>query len=294
MPTYTTYDTVGIKEDISDVISNLSPTKTPFVSLIGKDSTKSRTFQWMEDSLAAAAANAQIEGADSTDMTLAAPVMRSNTTQILSKAFKISATEDAVDQYGRAKETAYQTVKVGAELKRDLELNLIGVSQALVVGTSGAARKTASANQMVAAGLITAGGTAALTEAKILTAAQTAFTAGADPSFLMIKPADALIVAGFTGASGRYREITGDSRKLVNVVDLYVSPFGEYKVVLNRFQLTAEAWLLDPSMWKLVTLRPWTREPLAKVGDADRTLIVGEFGLKNTNYSSSALINALT
>lgn len=294
MPTYTTYDTVGMKEDVSDVISRLTPTKTPFLSMIGKDTTKSRLFQWLEDTLAAPAVNAAIEGADATDATLTPPTLRTNNTQILTKTFKISATEDTVDQYGRAKETAYQTVKAGAELKRDLETALIGVNQAAVMTVVGTARKTASAIAQVDAGMITAGGTAALTEGKILAAGQTAFNAGAEPSILMIKPADSLVVAGFTGSAGRTREMSGDTKKVVNVVDLYVSPFGEYKVVLNRFQLASTAWLLDPEMWKLVTLRPWTRTPLAKVGDADRTMLVGEFGLKNTNFSSSALINALT
>jgi hypothetical protein len=74
------------------------------------------------------------------------------------------------------------------------------------------------------------------------------------------------------------------------VIDLYVSPFGEYKVVLNRQLLPTVAWLLDPSMWKDVTLRSWTRTPLAKTGDSNRQMVVGEYGLKNTNYLSSPLI----
>lgn len=294
MATYTTYDTVGIKEDVSDVISNLTPTKTPFLSLIGKDSTKNRLFQWLEDTLAAPRVNAALEGADAASATLTPPTLRSNNTQILEKTIAVSGTEDAVDQYGRAKESAYQIVKGGAELKRDLETALIGVSQAAVMTVVGTARKTASANQMVDAAVTTAGGTAALTEAKILANAQALYNEGADASIMMIKPADSLIVAGFTGAAGRQREFSGDTKKVVNVVDLYVSPFGEYKVVLNRFQLSSHAWLLDPSAWKLVTLRPWTRTPLAKTGDSDKSQLLGEFGLKNTNFKSSGLINALT
>jgi len=45
MAQYTTYDTVGIKEDVSDVISNIAPTKTPFQTMIGSDKTKNRLFQ---------------------------------------------------------------------------------------------------------------------------------------------------------------------------------------------------------------------------------------------------------
>lgn len=290
MTIYTTYDTVGIKEDVSDVISNVSPTKTPFTAMIGTDSTKNRQFQWLEDTLADPTMNAQVEGADASDMTITPPNMRNNVTQIFSKSFGISATEDAVDQHGRAKETAYQVIKRGKELKRDKELAYIGVDQAQVFTNSATARHTASATKMVDSSVTIDGAAGHLTEAMILSAGQAGFTAGSDPSYLMIKPADSLIVAGFTGAAGRYREMTGDTKKLVNAVELYVSPFGELKVVLNRQLLSTVAWLLDPEMWKDVTLRSWTREPLAKTGDSQRQLLVGEYGLKNTNYKSSPLI----
>jgi len=291
MPTYTTYDTVGIKEDVSDVISNLTPTKTPFLTLIGSDKTKSRKFEWLEDELAAVRDNAKLEGFEATDATITPPVHRENYTQILEKTFKISETEDAVDQYGRAKETAYQTVKAGKELKRDLENAFIGVDQAAVIGNSSTTpRRTASATKMVDASVTIDGAAAALSESMILSAGQAAYTAGAAPTYLMVKPSDSLKVAGFAAAAGRTRQVPTDSRKLVNVIDLYVSPFGEYKVILNRFLKSDVAWLLDPEMWKNVTLRGWTRSPLAKSGDSNRQMIVGEFGLKNTNFKSSALI----
>lgn len=298
MATYTTYDTVGIKEDVSDTISNLTPTKTPFLSLIGSDKTKSRKFEWLEDSLADPRDNAQVEGFEASDATLTPPAMRENYTQILEKTFKISETEDAVDQYGRAKETAYQTVKAGKELKRDLEHAFVGIDQAGVLSTSNVARRTASATQMVDAAVTVtadggAGAPAALSEAMVLQAGQAGYEEGSEPTYLMIKPADSLVVAGFTNSAGRTREIDGDSRKIVNVIDLYVSPFGEYKVVLNRQLLATVAWLLDPEMWQNVTLRNWTRTPLAKTGDSNRQMLVGEFGLKNKNFKSSPLIKNL-
>lgn len=290
MATYTTYDTVGIKEDVDGVISNLTPTKTPFVSLIGKDKTTSRKFEWMEDDLAAPRDNANVEGFEASDSTLTPPAMRDNYTQIFEKTFKISETEDAIDQHGRAKETAYQTVKAGKELKRDLEFAYIGHDQAKVIGDKTVtARRTASATQMVDASVTEDGLGAALSEAMVLSAGQKAYEEGAEPSYLMIKPSDSLVVAGFANAAGRSREI-GNERKIVNVVDLYVSPFGEYKVVLNRFQLATTAWLLDPEMWADVTLRGWTRTPLAKTGDSNRQMLVSERGLKNKNFKSSALI----
>lgn len=307
MATYTTYDTVGIKEDVSDIISNIAPTKTPFQTMIGKGKTSNRQFQWLEDSLRAVQANAKVEGFEASDATLTPPTLRSNYTQIMEKTIKVAATEDAVDQYGRAKETAYQLSKAAEELKRDKEHAYVGLAQAATAGDStSTARLTASAasqvtnatNRYFTGAATPLGGTtgtaAALTENAILAAGQAVYNQGGEASVLMIKPADSLIVAGFTGASGRQREFSGDTKKVVNVVDLYVSPFGEYKVVLNRFQKTTDAWLLDPEMWEDVTLRAWTREPLAKSGDSSKHMIVGEYGLKHKNFAGDALITNLT
>jgi hypothetical protein len=294
MALYTSYDTVGIKEDVSDIISNLTPTKTPFQSMLGSDKTRNRQFSWLEDSLRAVQTNAQIEGFTAADATLTAPVSRNNVTQILSKTFKISGTEDSVDQYGRAKETAYQTSIAMEEVKRDLENAFVGALQAAVVGTTSVARQMASAQSQIAAANTIAGGTAPLTEAKVLSAAQAAYSAGAEPNILMIKPADSLIVAGFTGSAGRTRNFNDGQTTVTNVVNLYVSPFGQYKVVLNRFLNTAYALLIDPDMWSQVTLRPWTKEVLAKTGDNTMIMILGEFSLKHKNQLGSAQINALT
>lgn len=106
MTTYTTYDQVGKKEDVSDIISDITPTDTPFFTMVRSEKVSARTFSWLEDSLAAAANNAQIEGADATMATLSDATQRTNQTQILHKAFQVSATSDAIATYGRAKETA--------------------------------------------------------------------------------------------------------------------------------------------------------------------------------------------
>lgn len=294
MALYTSYDTVGIKEDVSDVITNLTPTKTPFQSMIGSDKVHHRTFSWLEDSLRAVQVNAKIEGFTASDATLTPPTSRSNVTQILEKTFKISATEDVVDKYGRDREVAYQTVIAGEEVKRDLEHAMVGLDQAAVTGDNSTARQMASALQQIHANVTVAGGTAALTETKLLSLGQACYSEGADPGILMIKPADSLIVAGFTGASGRSRNFNDGTKTVTNAVNLYVSPFGEYKVVLNRFLKTTHALLLDPSMWQKATLRNWQRETLAKDGDNTKLMIVGEFSLKHKNFKASGMINALT
>lgn len=298
---FKTYDQVGKKEDISDVISNIAPTATPFQSLIGSESVSNTVYQWQEDDLAAVAANAAVEGADGVDADLTATTMRSNYTQIMAKTIKVSATADVVSTYGRAKETAYQLSKKSAELKREFEYALVGLAQNATVGSTSVARKfgnvwgnDAGSNALINSAVIVNNSTAAaLTEAMVLSVNQKLYEAGGDASYIMIKPADSLIVASFAAASGRTRDFDTGT-KIVNVVDIYVSPFGTQKVVLNRFMKADAALLFDPANWKKATLRPFSRTLLAKTGDADRHFVVGEFGLKHTNYKASGAITGLT
>jgi hypothetical protein len=227
---FKTYDQVGKKEDISDVISNISPTATPFQSAIGSESINNTLYQWQEDELSAVAANAAVEGADGSDADLSATVMRSNTTQIFTKTIRVSATADVVSTYGRAKETAYQLSKKSAELKREMEYALVGVAQNAVAGSTSVARKfgnvwgndsggTAAIDSSVIVNNATA---AALTETMHLQVNQKLYEAGGEATMFMIKPADSLIVAGFAAAAGRQRDF-GMGTKLVNVVDILVT-----------------------------------------------------------------------
>lgn len=307
---FKTYDQVGKKEDVSDVITNISPTTTPFQSLIKNERTTNTVFQWQEDELASVGDNAAVEGADASESTMVPTVMRSNYTQIMQKTIKVSGTADAVSTYGRAKETAYQLAKKSAELKREFEYHLVGKAQNAAAGDSSTARTFGNAFGTDAAGTAlisstttvttdsdsgTAGNQAGpLTEANILAVNQKMYEAGAEGTYIMVKPADSLIIANFDKAAGRYREINDTNKTIVNTVDLYVSPFGQQKVIINRFLKATEALVFDPAMWSIVTLRPWTRELLAKTGDADKHQIVGEFSLKHRNYKATGRITNLT
>lgn len=294
---FTTYDQVGIKEDVSDLITDISPTDTPFVSSIKNEKVSSRTYEWQEDALDAAATNAHVEGATAPAAAQSATTMQNNTTQILMKTVKVSGTADAVATYGRAKETAYQLGKKLKEIKRDYERACVGIDNAAVVGDDSGptAREFKSASQMITRSVDAgAGSTDPLSETKLLELGQGCYEAGSEPTMLMIKPADALLVAGFVNtAAGRNREIQ-DSKTLVNAIELLVTPFGEYRVVINRHQASDHAFLLDPTMWCTTTLRPFSRTLLAKDGDSDSHLIVGEVGLKHKSFADGGKITGLS
>lgn len=110
MATFTTYNTVGAAEDVSDIISNISPTDCPMYTMIKSQKVHARVYEYMEDTLAAAGDNKAVEGADPSMATLSPTTMRTGNTQIMTKAFQVSATADAIKTYGRAKETAFLLV----------------------------------------------------------------------------------------------------------------------------------------------------------------------------------------
>jgi hypothetical protein len=294
MAIYKTYEQIGLAEDVSNIISDITPTDTPMYSMIKTEKVHARQYSYMTDSLAAAASNAQLEGFTASAGTAIPTTMINGNTQILQKTFQVSATADAVKAYGRAKETAYQLSKALKEIKKDVEYAFVGASNATVAGNATTAREMDSADQLIGAGNTTAGGTAALTEAMITATGQAVYNNGGDATILMVKPADSLIIAGFTGAAGRTREFNDGNKTLTNAVNLYVSPFGEYRVTLNRHQMTTHAFLLDPSMWRTASLRPFARTLLAKTGDSDTHMVVGELGLMHKNPLGSGQIDALT
>ena len=130
-----------------------------------------------------------------------------------------------------------------------------------------------SADQLIDASTTIAGGSAALTEQKLLDCGEATYNQGGDPEIFMIKPGDAQVVSNFTGSSGRNRTFNDGQTTPTNVVDIYVSPYGTYKTVLNRHMMTDHAFLLDPSMWRSAVLRPFSRTLLAKTGDSEKHFV---------------------
>jgi len=301
MTLFQTYEQVGIKEDISDVISNISPTKTPFQTSIGNEKITNTLFQWQTDALRAVQSSPVLEGADASYITVAPTVMLNNHTQIFAEAVQVSGTVDAVSVYGRARESAYQLAKSAAALKRDLENAFVGTAQASAAGNDSTARQMAgfqvqtsqsTADWSATNNVYTGGTSTAPSEANFLSCLQSIYTNGVDPTIIQVTPANSIIFAAFAAAAGRYRTLPtgGDDKSLINVVNLYVSPFGEQKVVVNRFLKSSDSLVYDPKFWSKATLRPWTRETLAKTGDSLKMMIVGEFSLKCKNPAASGIV----
>ena len=298
--TFTTFDAKGIREDLSNIITNIAPEETPYMSNIGRESISNSLFEWQTDTLASAAANKQLEGDDVTSFdSVTATVRLQNYAQISRKTIVLSATEETVNKAGRRSELAYQIAKRSAELKRDQEFTMLNGAVA-AAGNTTTARGTASLQAFiktnydmqtnganpsyttVPTGARSDGNVRTFTETILKNVIQQVWTAGGTPKILMTGPVNKQRVSGFAGiASARYNLNGGDRpATIIGAADIYVSDFGQVQVVPNRFQRERDAFVIDPDYAKVTTLRPYQQIELAKTGDAEKRMLIVEWGHK--------------
>jgi len=298
--TFTTFDAKGIREDLSNIITNIAPEDVPYQSNIGRESISNSLFEWQTDTLAAAAANKQIEGDDVSSFdSVTATVRLQNYAQISRKTIVLSATEEVVNKAGRRSELAYQIAKRGSELRRDQEFTLLN-SAVAAAGSTSVARGTASLGAFIKTNVDkqtdgtnpsyttlpnsarTDGTVRTFTETILKNVIQQVWTSGGTPKILMTGPVNKQRVSGFSGiASSRYNINGGEKpATLIGAVDLYVSDFGQVAVIANRFQRERDAWVLDPEYAKMTVLRPYQQVELAKTGDAEKRMLLVEWGHK--------------
>jgi hypothetical protein len=308
MAIYNAHDAIGQREDLTDVIYNISPTETPFMSSVGKTKATAVYHEWQTDSLAAATTNnAAVEGADASDATLAPTTRLGNYTQILQKTIKVSGTLDTVNKAGRKSEKAYQLAKASSELKRDLETILLS-NQGRSAGTSNStARKMGSllswlkTNSDVGSGgadpatigvsTRTDGTQRTFTEALLKTVVAEVYDSGGNPKVLMVGTAGKQKVSSFAGiAEQRFMAPANTPTTIIGAADVYMSDFGTMSVVPNRFMRTRDALVLDPEYAALAYLRPFQTNELAKAGDADKTQILVEVTLEVKNEAAHGII----
>ncbi len=305
--TFDTYDSIGEREDLSDVIYNISPTDTPFLSSAAKTQATAVLHEWQTDSLATAVTdNKVIEGDEATADAVTATTRLSNSSQILDKVVTISGTQEAVDKAGRASEIAYQVAKKAKELKRDLESSLCS-NNAEVTGSASAARQLGGLGSWVATNDVfgtggasgglgntarTNGTQRAFTETQLKSVIKSVWNEGGNPQIIMVGPFNKQKLSGFTGNSTRFD--AGADATLYTSVDVYASDFGQTQVIPNRFSRDREAWVLDMDYWGVAFLRDFTMHELAKTGDTEKRQLLVECTLESRNEAASGMIADLT
>jgi len=318
-----TFSAVGIREDLSNIIYNISPMDTPFLSMAGRGTCDNTLFEWQTDELATQAANQQLQGDVPDADAVVETVLGQNQTQISFKVVATTGTAEAVDFAGRRSSQAYQMAKRAKEIKRDMEFTLVRT----VGGTSTAPKtacvqswlgaKTTATSNLIDGGASTviglvnvsssvyANGTAVktgtsptvqLTEAMINLVVQRCYEAGGSPDTMFCKPDLKVRLSAIAGASlAEIRTVTkGDKMAhAVNAVDVVVTDFGTFKFVPNRFCDQGSigiVYVMDWDYWSVNYLRPFQTLNLAKTGDNVKQMMLAEYGLEAKNGRASGAI----
>ncbi|MDJ0905411.1 MAG: DUF5309 family protein [Woeseiaceae bacterium] len=281
MPGFDTYTQLRQAEDVQDEIYIISPVDNPVASMGRTIRATGKLHEWTEDKLQAAEKNAAVEGADAPASSEQPVIELNNFCQIMTKTAHVTGTLEEVDKYGRDSEMAYQLELRYGELANDEELAIAGAPggtrQTKIAGDAVTAREMASLHNQLSADVVedaTGFTTVAELEAGLLAAHLACYTAGGNPSYLMTNPANAQYISSFAYTSGRQRDIRNE-RRLVNVIDLYVSHYGELDVVMDRNQDSCFLGL-DFNYFATPVLRATRDWPIAKAGDSDKRQILRE------------------
>lgn len=313
--TFMTASAKGNREDLSDVVSRITPEDTPIYSMIGKESASSIFPEWEIDALAAPAANVQTEGDEFTFAAVQPVVRVGNPTQIMRKDWIVSETQEAVENAGKAEKIKEVKLKRGIEIRKDTELaivsNTASVSGAARVfgglpswlatnvsrGATGANGGYNTGTKLTVAA--TNGTQRALTKVLLDSLMQSCYATGANVKHVVSSPYNKSVFVTFMSdanvASFRYM-VDGGKNTIVATADMYEGPFGKVAVVPNRVMalnagVARNVFLIDPDMLKIKTLRKIHNvKDLAKTGDATKGVIIGEHTLKVSNEAGNGII----
>lgn len=306
MATLTTSQISHAREDLSDVITTVDPTETPFFSSIGKSKATAVRHEWLADALAAPSANnAVAEGADAVDTAAVVPVRLSNICQVLQKDIRLSGTIQAVNTAGAKTEKARLTKNRGLEIRRDIEASFLSGNGSAATGTRflGGYQAWCSTNGFGGANSVIAGysagnvaapvaGTArALTEPMFLDMLQAVYVAGGRPTEVLAGPTLKRKISTFQGGGTKFQ--TADKKTINQGVDIYVSDWGTLNLNPHPYALTTTVIAYDPNMWAAAFLRNFSLEELGKSGDSDKFMLVAEVTLEAKNEKSSGQIRDL-
>ena len=322
-----TYGAIGIREDLSNIIYNISPMDTPFLNGCGRGTADNTLFEWQTDELTAAAMNSQVEGWDYASTAASEPRRLTNYTQISATQVQSSGTAEAVDFAGRKSTQAYQLAKRAKEMKRDMEFMLL-MGTVKDAGGAAAARYTGGLPTWVGTNVIgttpiiaastglglvnngaagypdgtttslTGGANTAISLAMINSVIARIWDLGGSPDTILCKSdvKQTISSAGVGGATvaDLYKDV-GSSDKpatAVNAVDVLVTDFGTFKVVPDRFLPAGNCNIIDFDLWSVDYLRPFRTETLAKSGDSVKQLLIAEYGLRAKNGNGSGQLKS--
>ena len=304
--TYATNDMIGIREDLEDMIYNISPEDTPLLSMLPKTKARATLHEWQTDALRASAVNAHIEGDDTTASARSPTTRLTNRTQIFKNAIVVTDTESFVNKAGRGEEMAYQTVKEMAAQNLDVELALFA-NQAKVTGSDVLAPKMAGLGSWIATNTVNETGNGgadptgdgsnartddgtpvAFSQTRFDTAVRTQWTNGGKPQTVFLNAFQMNVALGFTG--GNNQRNTVKSNEVDKLLDVYSTPWGMVKFTICREIRARDVWIMQNDMAALAVLRPAKTVPLAKTGDSEKRQLTREVTLVMRNQGAHSAV----
>ena len=300
--TFDSYDAKGIREDLSDVIYDISPSETPFYSSVAKVTASNTYHEWQTDALRASAANAHVEGDETVAEARSATNRLGNYTQIFKNAVTIADTDSGLKKAGRAAEMAYQVLKVAKEQKLDIEKALFD-NNARVAGSSSVARELAGApvwlitnTSFGATGAdATGNGTDARTDGtqtafdqtKFDTVMQSIWVSGGRPDVVYLSAFQMNKALGFTGNNNQRSQVQAGDEKVIKSLAVYVTPWGTVEFMPTRENRSRDVFIMQKDMWAVGVLRPTKNTELAKTGDSSKRQVVTELTLVCKNEAAN-------
>jgi len=307
--TLDSYDVKGIREDLENVIYDISPEETPFYSSLKKVKASNTYHEWQTDSLRSSAANAHIEGDDTVGEARTATTRLGNYTQIFKNAVIIPDTDEGLDKAGRAAEMAYQVLKIAKEQKLDIEKALFDNNK-YEVGSATAARELAGCGAYVKSNVANIGGSGGanptgsvpgntartdgtatvFSQADFDTVMQGIWESGGNPDTVYLSAFQMNKALEFTGYNNQRSHIEATSKTVVKAVDIYVTPWGTVEFTPSRENRGRDVWIMDSDMWAVGVLRPTKNTELAKTGDSTKRQVLTELTLISKNEAASGLV----
>ena len=303
--TLDSYDVKGIREDLSDVIYDISPEETPFYTACAKAKASNTLHEWQTDALRSSGDNAHIEGDDTIAEARSATVRLNNRTQIFKNSVVIPGTDQGLNKAGRAREMAYQVLKIAKEQKLDIEKAMFA-NQAKVAGDSSTARRMAGVPSWLTTNTNFQSGSSgadptgdgsnartddgtptAFSQTKFDAVMQAIWVAGGKPDSVYLSAFQMNLALGFTGNNNQRSNITAEAEKVIKHMAVYVTPWGTVEFKPTRENRARDVFIMQDDMWAVGVLRSTKNEELAKTGDNEKRQVVTELTLVCRNEKSS-------
>lgn len=294
---FQTYQAIGNREDLIDIITNISPTDTPVLSMTESVKASSVLHEWQTQALKTPTAVARIEGDDANIKTVTPTVRLTNSTQIIDNNFIVTETQQAVNPAGRASEDTYQTELAMKELANDIEYAYV-VNSAAVTGASGTARQLKGLVGWVVTNISSATANRALTSTILDALLKTVWLAGGKPDVILTGGTQKIAFTNTTNFPGMTRNITAATNQYYLAVDVYQGGIGgEMKLVTSTIMgnnLDSRIFCLQMDKFRKAWLRPIKKTPLGRTGDGQKFQIVAETTLESLNEKASGTVTQLS